>query len=247
MQLTTVMTHLGRNDRRLISRDSFLLGMSLYIFVMAGIMRYAIPWINDLIADTPAFTFNLADYYPVLIGYMLYVGALLAGMIIGFIVLDERDDNTLKALMVTPMSLRQYMWYRLLVPAVIGFVFVLAMFLLINLEVPALWQMILLAIVNGMTASWIMLIFAIFAQNKVQGFAVQKVLGTVGLILFGSWFFAAPLEYLTGIFPTYWFLKSYWLMLESDPGWMTFMVIGIVYNAAIIWFLLKRFEKVAYQ
>jgi len=210
-------------------------------------MRYAIPWINDLIVDTPAFTFNLADYYPVLIGYMLYVGALLAGMIIGFIVLDERDDNTLKALMVTPMSLRQYMWYRLLVPAVIGFVFVLAMFLLINLEVPALWQMILLAIVNGMTASWIMLIFAIFAQNKVQGFAVQKVLGTVGLILFGSWFFAAPLEYLTGIFPTYWFLKSYWLMLESDPGWMTFMVIGIVYNAAIIWFLLKRFEKVAYQ
>jgi len=247
MQLSTVMNRLSRNDSRIISRDSFLIAMTLYIFVFAVIGRYAFPWFNDLVADIDALTFVLSDYYPLLMGYTLYVGALLAGMIIGFIVLDERDDDTLTALMVTPVTLRQYMIYRVVVPAVIGFGFTLVMFLIINIALPTLWQMILLAAVNSLTGSWVMLVFANFAQNKVQGFVVQKVLGTVGLVLFLAWFIAPPLEYLVGIFPAYWFLKSYWLMLESDPGWITFMLIGLVYNAGVIWYLVKRFEKVVYS
>lgn len=247
MQLTTVINRLGRNDSRVISRDSFLVGMSLYIFIISIVMRFLLPWANDLVQETDTFNFVLADYYPLIIGYLLYAGSLLAGMVIGFVVLDERDDETLKALMVTPITLGQYMFYRVLVPGVIGLAFVLCMFLIVNTAVPPIGLMILLAIVNGMTASWIMLILANFAQNKVQGFTVVKMLGSIGMVLFAAWFLETPFEYLVGFFPTYWFLKSYWLMLESDPGWITFMLIGIVYNTAVIWLLVKRFEKVAYQ
>ena len=44
---------------------------------------------------------SLSDVYPMLVAYMaLYTGAMLVGTDFGFVLLDEKDQNTLKAMLV---------------------------------------------------------------------------------------------------------------------------------------------------
>lgn len=44
----------------------------------------------------------------------------LVGMVIGFLLLDERDTQTLDALRVTPLSMRRYLAYRISAPLLIA-------------------------------------------------------------------------------------------------------------------------------
>ena len=44
------------------------------------------------------------------------------GTVIGFLLLDERDDRMLTALLVTPMSTAGYLAYRITIPLAAGFI-----------------------------------------------------------------------------------------------------------------------------
>lgn len=237
-----------RNDARLIGRDSFLSGLSVYIIILAIILRFGLPALVENFANNPDITFSLADFFPMLIGYIaLFAGALVAGMIIGFIVLDERDDNTIKALLVTPLPVAYYIAYRVIVPMLIAFVIILLNLLIINQALPEFWQVVVIAAFASMTAPLVMLFFATVAQNKVQGFAMNKIVGTLGLLIFAAWFVEAPLQYLIGLFPPYWFVKGYWLAVANDPNWFLFLVIGAIWTSVVLSFFIRRFYRIAYR
>jgi fluoroquinolone transport system permease protein len=44
--------------------------------------------------------------------FLVVVMPALVGMVIGFLLLDQRDDQTLAALQVTPLTLNGYLIYR---------------------------------------------------------------------------------------------------------------------------------------
>jgi fluoroquinolone transport system permease protein len=237
-----------RNDARLIGRDSFLSGLFVYITLLAVVLRFGLPALAENFADNPDITFTLADFFPMLIGYIsLFAGSLVAGMIIGFIVLDERDDNTIKALLVTPLPVRYYIAYRVLVPMLIAFVIILLNLLIINIALPEFWQIVVISAFASMSAPLIMLFFATVAQNKVQGFAMNKIVGTLGLLIFAAWFVETPLQYVIGLFPPYWFVKGYWLAVANDPNWFLFLVIGAVWTSVVLSFFVRRFYRIAYR
>ena len=48
-------------------------------------------------------------------------------MVLGFLLLDQRDDQTLTALQVTPLSLNGYLAYRISLPMLISLVTTLLM------------------------------------------------------------------------------------------------------------------------
>lgn len=247
MQLSRTLTTLGRNDARLIGRDSFLSGLLLYVIVMAIFMRLALPWLNDAVAANPDFSFAVTDFYPLIMGYIvLFLGAAMAGMMIGFILLDERDDNTLKALLVTPLPVRHYLVYRLGVPMLLATAIIIFEMLMINQALVPLWQIIVLAIGGALTAPCITLILATFAENKVQGFAMLKIISSSGLIILAAWFVPEPLQFLFGIFPPYWIVKAYWLAVTGNELWWVCLLIGVVLLSAALAWLSRRFEKVAY-
>ncbi len=62
MQFTTAFRKLWHNDRRLITRDSFLLAAIGYIMAMSVILRYGIPWLSDTLLFR--FEWDLVPYYP---------------------------------------------------------------------------------------------------------------------------------------------------------------------------------------
>lgn len=252
MLMTELVRKLGRNDARLITRDSFLIFMFVFAAIIAVVFRFGLPWLDATLAANevmpgPVIPIRLAEVFPMLVAYMaFYTGAVLVGTVFGFMLLDERDQNTLKALMVTPVSVRRYALYRTGAPAVLAFVIVLLMVAVIDQALLPLWQTVLLAAGASLAAPIIALFTATFAANKVQGFAYTKFVGISGWFIMIGWFIPTPWQWLCGLFPPFWIAKAYWLALAGSGWWWAVLAVGIVLEIGLIGWLLGRFTRVAY-
>ncbi len=253
MLMTQLVTKLGRNDAKLIGRDSFLIFMFVFAAIIATVLRLGMPALNSYLIETGVMpgemiTISFSDVYPMIVAYMaLYTGALLVGTVFGFVLLDEKDQNTLKAMLVTPVPLRKYVAYRVSMSAVFAFVIVLGMVLIINQALLPLWQMILFAAAGALAAPIVTLFFAVLAENKVQGFAYSKFGGISGWFIMIGWFIPQPWQWICGIFPPFWIAKAYWLALDGNSWWWVVLLLGIVLELALIGWFIQRFNKVAYR
>ena len=179
--------------------------------------------------------------------FTIYLGAVLIGVIFGFMLLDEKDDNTIKAMLVTPVSLNHYVLYRVSLPTVIGAFGVITAMLIINQSLVAWWQLIAIAAGASLTAPIATLFFATFAENKVQGFAMSKFIGVSGMIIFIGWFVSEPLQWLFGLFPPFWIVKSYWMAHDGNSFWWLALLVGIILQLGLISLLMKRFNTIIYD
>ncbi len=253
MHMTQLVRKLGRNDVKLIGRDRFLLFMLAFVLYLAAALRFGLPWANTYLAEQgvlPSETVasTLADFYPMIVAWIvIFTGALLAGTIFGFMLLDEKEDNTIKAMLVTPVSFNQYVLYRIGGPTVLAFFIVAGMMLFIDQALVPLWQLLLIAAGASLTAPIVALFYATFAENKVQGFAVSKFAGIAGWLIILGWFVAEPLQWLFGLFPPFLISKAYWMALEGQGLWWAALLGGIVLQAGLLFLMMKRFNKVAYR
>ncbi len=251
MQMTQLVTKLGRSDIKLIGRDRFLIFMFVFVVYIGVVLRYGLPWLNTYLADNgvmPGSTIPipLSETYPMLIAYLaIFTGATLVGTVFGFVMLDEKDHNTLKAMLVTPVPLRQYALYRVSLPAILGFFIVLGMVLYINQALLPLWQLLLIAAGAALTAPIAALFFAIVAENKVAGFAYAKFAGIAGWAIMIGFFVPEPWQWLIGLFPPFLVSKAYWLALEGRSLWWLVLLLGAGLQIGMIRWMLKLFERVA--
>ena len=233
---------LARTDSRVIGRDGFLLIMSGYILAITVIVRFALPVI-DLSIEM-----ELSHFYPAAVAFIaVFNGGLLGGTIVGFILLEERENDTIRPLLVSPVPIDHYLNYRIAVPGVVGF-FLVAVQLIVLRDLAAVpfYDVIPIAFGAAFTASLVTLAFGTVAQNRIQGFALLKFLGVGGFIVAGAWFVPEPWQYAVGVFPPYWVGKSYWLALEGSTYWWA-LIPGIGLHLVFIGALKRAFTGVAGQ
>ena len=245
MSFVTVFKALGPIDGRNIRRDSMLRWMFVAPLLIAVIFRWLIPWAADAILQQLAF--DLTPYFPMLYGYLVLVAPVLAGVVVGFLLLDERDDETILALQVTPMSINNYLSYRLGVPTAISIFLAPIVLVLAGWQDVSVAGMFLIGILAAPLAPMFALILITLAPNKVQGFAIMKGLGLFLVAPLLAWFVNMPLQLLFGILPTYWPIKLFWMLGEGEAGaWLIFLV-GLVFQLLILFALIRRFNKVMYR
>ncbi len=249
MSLAKSLTALGHNDSKIIIRDSFLLTMAAYLMGVMVVLRYLLPWLSERLASAETVAIVLPDYYPAMVAYMaVFNGAMLGGMIAGFLLLEERESGTTRALLVTPLPVPTYLLYKVIVPTVFGFAVVLAQLLILRPLAPLpVWQLAAIAVGSAFTAPIVALFFASFAQNRVQGFALMKITGIAGFLIVGAWFVDVPLQYLFGLFPPYWVSKAYWLVLDGVGWWPWALLLGIVLQMGLSFLLMRYFRHVIYH
>ena len=74
------------------------------------------------------FGFDLEPYFLLLMSFVMLMAPMLAGVVIGFLLLDQQDDQTLTALQVTPLTLSGYFTYRIAAPTVLSLFITIAAF-----------------------------------------------------------------------------------------------------------------------
>ena len=103
---TAVIRALGPIDVKSVARDSMLRWMIGTPIVLALVFRWGVPAFDGWFGER--YDFDLTPYYPLLCSFLVLMIPTLMGSVVGFLLLDQRDDRTLTALQVTPLTAQGY-------------------------------------------------------------------------------------------------------------------------------------------
>ena len=243
MKVIQTVRALGPIDIQNIRRDPLLKWITIVPVLMALLSRSLLPVI--LQQASALVDFDLLPYYRPLMAYtLLIMTPLLTGMVIGFLLLDQRDDHTLSALQVTPLTLDGYLVYRLVTPSMVSMGVTFIILPVSGLAPLSLVELAGVALSGGLLSCLYALFIAAFAANKVQGFAITKITGSVLLPPLIAYFIPAGWRTVFGIVPTYWPGMLLWgLMGGNTAAWIN-LPVGLAYQAVLLWLLLRRYNHV---
>lgn len=225
---TRALWAFGPIDLRQLLREplnrQMLLGALIAPAAVGILMPVILPPIGDLVGVP------LRPLTPEIVGYTIVVLLpVLFGVLIGFLLLDSRDEGTLAVLRVAPVPLWQVLIVRLVAPTLLSIV--VTALVLAAFEPPLRplgWGgRLLTALLAAGLAPWFALVLVTLARNKVAGMAVMKALGNVLLLppvvalIWPGW-----AEALVMVFPSYWPVKLYWQLIHGAANWPLFATGG---------------------
>lgn len=239
--LLTAYRIFGPVDLKNLRRERLLIGLTVLVGVLVLLYRYAIPALAGLLLARAGF--DLTPYYDLVMSMYVGTAAGTAGMIVGFLLLDERGDRTLTALLVTPLPVGSYLSYRLTAPLLLAFVLTALTYPLVGLAPLGVADVIAVSALASFAGPAAALFLATFAENKITGLALTKVINALGVLPVLAYFLPSGWQLLVGVVPGFWPMKVLWLAAAGEPyGWH--VAAGVVVNAAVVWWLLRRFETV---
>lgn len=233
---------MARNDLLNLRRDPLLIYLSLAPWLMLLLVRLTVPGLTAWLRE--GYGVDLAPHYPLIISFFFIMEIpVIAGVIMGLLLLDERDDGILTALGVTPVSRGAFIRYRLWLTVGISSIHTLICIPLTGLVAPAvLPRMIPVALLSGLFAPLLALTMAVFAGNKLEGLALMKAFGVFLVGPVAAYFISSGWQLLFGLMPSYWWARAYWALERGGPVWI-YLGVGAVYNGALILWLVRRFRR----
>lgn len=239
MNYVKVIRSFGSSDLLNVIRDPLLKWMIVVPFLIALLFRFLIP----AIATWATPMFDIVPYYPMLMGLLVVMIPMFYGVCIGFLLLDERDEGTLAALKVTPVSMAQYLAYRITAPMIVSFVTTLVAYPIAGLTGIDLTTLVVVALVASLEGPFFALVFATFAENKVQGFAIQKLLGSVLTIPLLAYLLDPKWEFIFYVVPTFWPVRAFWEGSTGGPNFWLYVAAAVGLHVVLIGVLLRMFDR----
>lgn len=194
----TEIVSLIRADALNIARDPIMVIGALFSIVPGIILYFA----SDAIDQAALDAFGLNEVSRLIASVALVLPGAMLGWVAGFLLLEDRDENVLLALDVTPIGKTGFIAYRLATCFAATLVVVLATALLALPEFPPLLLLpiALIAAGHGVTVALFLLAFA---ANKVEGLALTKLVNILMLAPLIA-LIPGPARFIGGLLPPYW-------------------------------------------
>jgi fluoroquinolone transport system permease protein len=232
MPSITAVRGMLRTDALRLRRDRFLIGISIYILAITVVMRWLLPEITTAVASE--WEFDLIPYHPLIVSYWIVQTApLIPGIIGAFMLLESREDGTVKALFVSPNPLSSYVSVVCVVMLVTAVSLTLAQGAIIALALPPWPALIAVGLAAAPAAPIFAFLVASFAENKVQAFAYMKIFGLGPTLVLGAYFLPEPWQWLAAIYPPYCASKAYWIAEAGGSQWPLWVLGGLV--GSVVW------------
>ncbi|RSK26245.1 hypothetical protein EJF36_04895 [Bacillus sp. HMF5848] len=235
------MFALAGSDIRQIQKDPILVVAILLPVLFAVLIRFALPVLTEKLND-----FNLLDlsnHYDLIIGIGLLITPIMMGFLIGFIVLDERDEELLMFFSITPLTKTGYVYYRLISPILLTFVLSFVFMYVQGIVSFEVITFLPIAVLNALGSSLFTMAMVMFASNKVEGLALSKVLNLTLVVPIIPYIFKNPVMLLFGIVPTYWPVMAFVERYSSIGTFVLYVIVGFVINMAWLIWMTKKFEN----
>lgn len=234
------MVYVGKlllNDLKNIVRDRFLLYAAVALPLGVVILcRLVLPWLSENM-------FPLEPFYPILFMLFVIFVPLIFGFITAFLIMDERDENLLTVLRVMPISRSAYLIYRMFFMIVLSFLYVLFFPALTSLIDIGIIEYVPIAVLLALFTPIMALIVNIFANNKVQAFAIFKLLGGIFFLPLFAFYIADNLKYVFGVIPNFWTFMALDTVLATGSNDYAYIGIGVVIHLAFIAVLFYFFNR----
>jgi fluoroquinolone transport system permease protein len=247
MTSATAIRGILRTDLLRVARDRFLLGMIVYVVGISIALRWILPWIAGEIDER--FAFDFRPYFPLVLShFVIQLAPFLGGIIAGFLLLEAKEDRTLRAQLLTPVPLSAYLW--VLGAATVAFTVVVSVVegTLIGLGLPPLGGLVGAALAGSPAAIMVALFIGAFSESKTEAFAFMKILGAMPLLSTFAYFLPEPWQWLVAIYPPYCASKAFWLA-EATGGasWLPWCGAALVGSSVWIFFLWRAIRRAAHR
>lgn len=230
-------------DMKNILRDPMLLLSMLAPILLTLVLRYGLPVIEDFVMVR--FDFDLSVYHVLIMSFALILCPLMIGMLTGFILLDERDENLLSYYSITPIGRTGYLLYRLTLPFLLSCL--LTNFLIVFSDIHELHlSLIAIILLVSLSAPLITLFLGVFASNKVEGLALSKLAGFIVIAPIISFFVDSPIAYVAGILPPFWVAEAYSAIYTISAFMWGHLFAGFLISFIFLITLYRLFNKKAY-
>ncbi|MEZ4428958.1 MAG: hypothetical protein R3A51_14870 [Nannocystaceae bacterium] len=232
-----------RVDGLRLVRDRFLLGMSAYLIGLSALMRWLLPWAA---AELDArYGFQLTPYFALIVSHLVVVLApFTVGVVGGFLLLESREDRTVRALLVTPVSLPSYLAVLTTVMIGAGALLTLAEAAIIGRALPPWGPLVAVAIAGAPAGAAWALYMAGVADDKVEAMVHLKIGATIALVPAGAYFLPGAWQWLGALHPSFWAMKGYWAAQAGEP-WLGWIVAAAIAGAAWLLALSRLFLRAA--
>jgi fluoroquinolone transport system permease protein len=233
---------LARNDLFSLRRDPLLIYLAAVPWLMVLLVRLTVPGLTVWLQE--AHGVGLVPYYPLIVSFFFVMEIpMIIGVVMGLLLLDERDDGILTALGVTPLSRLRFLGYRLGLMIGLSAVHVLICIPLTGMVSPGTWpRLIPIAVLGSLFAPLLALIMAAYADNKLEGLALMKAFGVLLVGPVAAYFIRSRWQLVLGFTPAYWWARAYWAVERPGEMWAC-LGVGTGYHAALILWLAGRFRR----
>ncbi len=228
---------------RLLLSDTILIAILIGPLIMGVAFRLGTPLLDTLLIQTLDFT--LEPYLKHIDFFLLYMTAMMLGMLLGFFMLEERDEGVIQYYSITPMTGNTYLISRITLPGISVLIYIGIHFLLFTqasyTAIEVLFLSMFLVLQYLLTA---MLLLGL-AGNKLEGLVVSKMLGLILLPYGIAAFTDGPIRFVFSIFPSFYIGLAH---SEQPPlSYTLLVVLGMIVTIGLIVFMKKRFFAKLYH
>jgi fluoroquinolone transport system permease protein len=227
---------LFKNDIKQIMRDPimallmFAPLMLIVVFKLIEIFLY--PYLQA------QFDFDMMPYSVYVLSFILLMNSGTLGIVIGFMMLDERDGNISQLLEITPLGRSGYLINRLSFACILSALYgLLSLAVFTNIDL-SMGLFILASLLSAIYTAIIGLLIFSAAEDKVKGLTFAKGLNALAIFAFADLF---AIQWFTIVS---WFFPSYWIsMILKSPN--SFTVGGLALVVHVVWlgFLVFRYSR----
>jgi len=238
----SVYTGLVETEVKKWTRDSLTAFMIFYPILFGMIGRWIVPWIED------AGGMNLEPFYYIILAGLTLIAPHIYGALIAFSIIDDREDHIFLSIRVTPLSLFQFLSFRLMMGFVLTFLACIFIILFSNLVSIGIGYVFMIAFLSAIIAPIVTLLINSLAKNKIEGFAMMKaVVGVLMIFSIAGLFFNDAKQWFFAFAPGFWPAKALsTLILPSESltfGFHGFYWIGFVYMIVLLYLVYGVFKK----
>lgn len=190
-----------------IINDFMMIACLLVPILMGLAFKIGIPLLEKFICIYFSKTEIITPYFMI---FDLFV-AIMTPMMFTFAgvmtVLTELDNGTAKYLCVTPIGKTGYIFSRIVIPAILAFVYSFVLLMIFSLTKLNLLMNVTVSFLSTIFGIAISLFVISFAKNKLEGMALVKL---CGLLIFGIpvvYFIPDATQYLFSVLPSFWIAK----------------------------------------
>lgn len=213
-----------------------LMALTLPIFLTL-LFRYLLPWAADMVFLR--WQLDISTHYPFFTGVMVMVAPQMLGMLSGFMLLEERDENLPVYYAVTPLGKEGWLLWRMTLPVLLTFLLTLVFMAGVAI-IPVNLSVLPVVGLAALQAPFLALIAAAFAGNKVEGMALSKALSLIMLAPVAGYVLAWPWWLPASIIPTFWLPRA--LLAASALEYWLSLAGGTVTLALWTWLIYRRFK-----
>ena len=231
---TTVLKAEVRN----MLRDRMYMFFAIYPAIFGTLGYFLVNWIKD----QP----NSGQWGNITAMMLIIVTGYVFGALIAFTLLDDKDDKVLMSLKITPVNVKYYVYIKMLVGMIFGFIATFVLVLATDfLPDSSMWLKIGVSILGAIQVPSVTLIVNSFSDNKVEGFVIMKMSGLIIMLPLIGFFLGGWVQYLLGFAPGYWAGRAIEIhLVASETGnQILIFLAGILYNILATWLLMKVYAK----